>query len=166
MNAQLACVKEHLACPICIGILTETHITHCGHRFCKDCILECINRKPICPCCNAHLRPDMVLKDPLFDNLVGNCFNLISFELRYVGKCDVSVCLVKMLSVRMWNGFYCLLFGLWSSRVSEDWRIRSREEILWWNYQFRWPVLLSFFQLKAFDFDVIFRIICLVRKLF
>lgn len=70
LKISLACVKEHLACPICIGILTETHITHCGHRFCKDCILECINRKPICPCCNAHLRPDMVLKDPLFDNLV------------------------------------------------------------------------------------------------
>lgn len=70
LKISLSTVKEHLMCPICMGPLEDTRMTHCGHRFCRQCISECVNRKPICPCCNAHLTGEMVIKDPLFDNLI------------------------------------------------------------------------------------------------
>lgn len=61
---------DHLTCPVCFGRLQHTHMTACGHRYCESCIRECIDRGLRCPCCNATLRRDQLIKDPQFDALI------------------------------------------------------------------------------------------------
>ncbi|KJE94531.1 hypothetical protein CAOG_05164 [Capsaspora owczarzaki ATCC 30864] len=55
-----------------ISLLSNTTITiPCGHRYCKSCIDECLNRKPVCPCCNTRLSGGVVLqRDHQYDALL------------------------------------------------------------------------------------------------
>lgn len=51
-----------LTCPICLGVLTAPYTTHCGHSFCKECIVQHIQtvseqRAVACPLCRADLSP-------------------------------------------------------------------------------------------------------------
>jgi len=68
---QMLPLADHLTCPVCMGRLQHTHMTTCGHRYCESCIRECIDRLRRCPCCNAPLRHDQLIKDAQFDTLIG-----------------------------------------------------------------------------------------------
>ena len=63
---------EHFQCAICISTFKSTYITkNCAHRFCEDCIKECINTLHRCPLCNRDLDSiDEIVKDAQFDNLI------------------------------------------------------------------------------------------------
>ena len=69
---QLMPLADHLTCPVCMGRLQNTHMTACGHRYCEKCIRECIDRLRRCPCCNAALQHNQLIKDTQFDALIGN----------------------------------------------------------------------------------------------
>lgn len=45
-------------------------MTPCGHSFCTGCILECLNRKHSCPCCNADARREQLIRNHQHDRLV------------------------------------------------------------------------------------------------
>ena len=42
-------------CPICLEEITDLSITHCGHKFCKECITSFLKRFNKCPNCRAHI---------------------------------------------------------------------------------------------------------------
>ncbi|XP_062561026.1 E3 ubiquitin-protein ligase COP1-like isoform X1 [Armigeres subalbatus] len=42
-------------CPICFDVITEAHITKCGHTFCYNCIVKSIEMTKKCPKCNFTL---------------------------------------------------------------------------------------------------------------
>ncbi|KAL6053334.1 RING-type domain-containing protein, variant 4 [Balamuthia mandrillaris] len=45
-------------------------MTPCGHNFCRECILECINRKHVCPCCNKEVVQSQLIKNHQYDKLL------------------------------------------------------------------------------------------------
>jgi hypothetical protein len=45
-------------------------MTPCGHNFCEGCIVECINRKHVCPCCNHEVTKTQLVKNHHLDNLL------------------------------------------------------------------------------------------------
>jgi len=63
-------VSEHLNCPVCMNRLSATHMTPCGHRYCEKCIVEWINLRHRCPCCNSPVEKTQLIKDTQFDNLI------------------------------------------------------------------------------------------------
>ena len=50
-------------------MIDDCHMTPCGHVFCKDCLLECVNRNNKCPSCNAVTRADDVIKNKQADRV-------------------------------------------------------------------------------------------------
>ena len=56
--------------------LEVTFITkNCAHRFCENCIRECINTLHKCPLCNRVIdTEDEIVKDAQFDNLMSKCY--------------------------------------------------------------------------------------------
>eukprot|EP01098_Paradermamoeba_levis_P011363 TRINITY_DN4857_c0_g1_i1.p1 TRINITY_DN4857_c0_g1~~TRINITY_DN4857_c0_g1_i1.p1 ORF type:complete len:456 (-),score=142.46 TRINITY_DN4857_c0_g1_i1:84-1319(-) len=63
-------IFEEFMCPICMCPIKDCHSTDCGHNFCKDCVLECLNRKHTCPFCNHPTTKDKILKNHHFDKLL------------------------------------------------------------------------------------------------
>ena len=57
--------SEYL-CPICFDTFQEAHMTKCGHSFCHQCIVRCLEQSPRCPKCNCHL--DLSQASVLFPN--------------------------------------------------------------------------------------------------
>ncbi|KNC49773.1 uncharacterized protein AMSG_06052 [Thecamonas trahens ATCC 50062] len=53
LTIPLATLASHFDCPICLTTLSDTAMLPCGHNFCRPCILECLNREHLCPCCRA-----------------------------------------------------------------------------------------------------------------
>ena len=45
ITLQLAALSEHLTCTICLGQLTNSTVTPCGHRYCRECIAEFVDRR-------------------------------------------------------------------------------------------------------------------------
>lgn len=77
---------DNFNCAICMSTIKNTHTTkECSHRFCEDCIKECITSLKKCPLCNRYLAShNDIVKDPQFDDLIGktNCLlNLIKIHL-------------------------------------------------------------------------------------
>ncbi|XP_072038240.1 uncharacterized protein [Amphiura filiformis] len=70
LSIPLLPLKEFLACPICMCEFDKTYITPCGHRYCEKCIRECINRRHKCPCCNAAVQDNQLIKDSGYDGLI------------------------------------------------------------------------------------------------
>lgn len=73
-NIPFRKIEEHFSCPICLGKLTETHITTCGHRYCGKCIKEWVDRNKKCPCCNGDLQASKIMRDIGFDALIHSAF--------------------------------------------------------------------------------------------
>ncbi|XP_006811660.1 uncharacterized protein LOC102803824 [Saccoglossus kowalevskii] len=73
LSIPVKALWEHMTCPICMSVLCNTYMTPCGHRYCKECIIECVNRRHKCPCCNTdvHKVRDL-LHDHQFDVLIQN----------------------------------------------------------------------------------------------
>ncbi|KAL4481459.1 hypothetical protein ABPG74_007548 [Tetrahymena malaccensis] len=60
---------KEFECNVCQLYIKQAHITKCGHVFCKECILESINRHHRCPFCSTDLKENDVIKNYHFDNL-------------------------------------------------------------------------------------------------
>jgi hypothetical protein len=63
-------IYEEFSCPICFNPITSCFMTPCGHNFCEGCIVECINRKHVCPCCNHEVTKTQLVKNHHLDNLL------------------------------------------------------------------------------------------------
>lgn len=70
LDIPIRSIYEEFCCPICFGAIQECMITPCGHNFCSGCILECLNRKHTCPCCNKPTVKENLIKNHHFDKLV------------------------------------------------------------------------------------------------
>ncbi|KAL4468182.1 hypothetical protein ABPG72_017163 [Tetrahymena utriculariae] len=60
---------KEFECTVCQLYIKQAHITKCGHVFCKECILESINRHHRCPFCSTDLKENDVIKNYHLDNL-------------------------------------------------------------------------------------------------
>jgi len=63
-------IFDELCCPVCFNAINACSTTPCGHNFCSACILECINRKHVCPCCNHATEKHQLMLNPPIDRLV------------------------------------------------------------------------------------------------
>ncbi|XP_072166671.1 uncharacterized protein [Diadema setosum] len=63
-------LKDFFTCPVCMCLYHMTVMTPCGHRYCEGCILEWIDRRHRCPCCNAVVKISSLVRDTGFDGLV------------------------------------------------------------------------------------------------
>ena len=70
LTIPLVSIMEELSCPVCFSTMSEATMTRCGHHFCKQCILECLNRKHQCPCCNSEALAADLLPNIHFDRLI------------------------------------------------------------------------------------------------
>lgn len=61
---------DHIKCPICHSPFKSTYVTTCGHRFCEECIRECVNRRHQCPICNSRITSKDLIKDHQIDALI------------------------------------------------------------------------------------------------
>lgn len=90
-NAKFIDNTEHLNCPICQQPFIKPMTTICGHTFCKDCIIECINmgrggdstdgncpldRTPLNKLNIHDLFPTPLLITNMVDELKVDCLNL------------------------------------------------------------------------------------------
>jgi len=70
LEVPLRPIFDELCCPICFGAIEECSMTPCGHSFCTACILECLNRKHSCPCCNHATQREQLIRNHQHDRLV------------------------------------------------------------------------------------------------
>lgn len=54
-------VQNLLDCQVCFNVLYNPFTCPCGHTYCRDCLLRCMDHQPSCPVCRAKL--------PSFENL-------------------------------------------------------------------------------------------------
>merc|ERR1719323_1726802 len=70
-------------CPICFDLITEAHITKCGHTFCYQCLLQTIEQTARCPKCNFALESaDQIFPNFLFNELVSKYKNSLENRLQ------------------------------------------------------------------------------------
>ncbi|XP_055694076.1 E3 ubiquitin-protein ligase COP1-like [Lutzomyia longipalpis] len=63
--------NSDLLCPICFEMITEAHITKCGHTFCYQCIVKSIESTKRCPkCCFALPTQELIFPNFLLNELV------------------------------------------------------------------------------------------------
>ena len=63
-------------CPICFDLISEAHITKCGHTFCYQCLLQTIEQTARCPKCNFALESaEQIFPNFLFNELVSKYKN-------------------------------------------------------------------------------------------
>ncbi len=70
ISIPLKSIYEYFLCPVCLNEVTDGHMTGCGHIFCESCIKECLNRRHVCPLCNAATTVDKLVKNHHFDSLL------------------------------------------------------------------------------------------------
>ena len=61
---------DQFDCAVCYELIKNCYMTPCGHNFCKHCISECLNRKHICPLCNADTVFEQCHPNIQFDNIL------------------------------------------------------------------------------------------------
>lgn len=62
---EFAAPEARFECPICLAWLRDPVLTSCGHRFCRNCIQEWLEKETACPVDNMKLNKD---KDVFPDN--------------------------------------------------------------------------------------------------
>ncbi|XP_050304141.1 TNF receptor-associated factor 6-like [Anthonomus grandis grandis] len=62
---EFAAPEARFECPICLAWLRDPVLTSCGHRFCRNCIQEWLQKENACPVDNMRLNRD---KDIFPDN--------------------------------------------------------------------------------------------------
>jgi len=70
LTIPLKSFYDEFLCPICFSLIKNCHVTPCGHHFCGSCIVECVNRKHVCPCCNAATTKAQLIHDHWFDKVL------------------------------------------------------------------------------------------------
>lgn len=77
-------LNAELTCPVCLGILHDTHTApKCLHRFCLNCIATSIRTgRKECPSCRTHVASRRWLRpDTNFDSLIRTIYpNLEGYE--------------------------------------------------------------------------------------
>ncbi|KAL0272493.1 UNVERIFIED_CONTAM: hypothetical protein PYX00_005437 [Menopon gallinae] len=48
-------------CPLCLNNRTNTSSISCGHLFCWECIMSCLQEQPRCPLCRKAAQPSRVV---------------------------------------------------------------------------------------------------------
>ncbi|KAI0215205.1 hypothetical protein LSAT2_032756 [Lamellibrachia satsuma] len=72
LQIPVAALNDYFSCPVCMANeMRNTTVTPCGHRYCEQCIRECVNQHHKCPCCNARVpRCSDLIRDHQFDSLM------------------------------------------------------------------------------------------------
>lgn len=70
LTIPLKAVYDEFLCPICFSPIQNCYMTPCGHHFCEGCIMECVNRKHVCPCCNADATKAQLVRNHWFDKML------------------------------------------------------------------------------------------------
>lgn len=65
-NTHDSSTEPDLQCSICTDILFKPVTISCGHTFCKDCLLQFLRQKPICPLCRS---PTFLQNQTLSENI-------------------------------------------------------------------------------------------------
>lgn len=83
-------LKEETRCPICYGMIKTARVAGCLHRYCSDCIGQCLRveipgRQPEakeCPVCRSHLGSRRAAKEnPVYDSIIQALYgDLAMFE--------------------------------------------------------------------------------------
>ena len=47
--------EEDMDCKVCYNVLFQPVTTFCGHTFCRECLLRCLDHRSVCPCCRQEL---------------------------------------------------------------------------------------------------------------
>lgn len=72
-----------LVCPICFELISEAHMTRCGHTFCYNCLLQTIEQTARCPKCNFTLdSTEQIFPNFLLNELVSKYKNSIENKLK------------------------------------------------------------------------------------
>ena len=85
-------------CPICFEMLSEAHMTKCGHTFCYNCILRSLEQSNRCPKCNFHLEnKNQIFPNFILNELVAKKKNSLDMELKKkcLSKMDLSEILTE-----------------------------------------------------------------------
>ena len=53
--AEGACHVSDFSCPLCMKLLYEPVTTACGHSFCRECLVRCLDHNNGCPLCRTVL---------------------------------------------------------------------------------------------------------------
>lgn len=68
-EGQEPALPDELICIICMDLFLNPVVLTCGHSFCKRCISDHLNNKPVCPTCRSPtlyggdiLKPNFTLK--------------------------------------------------------------------------------------------------------
>ena len=61
---------DQFDCAVCYELIKQATMTPCGHNFCRGCIAECLNRKHVCPLCNAEATIAQCHANLQLDNLL------------------------------------------------------------------------------------------------
>jgi len=70
-------------CPICFELITEAHMTRCGHTFCYACLLQTIEQTSRCPKCNFTLdSTEQIFPNFLLNELVSKYRASAEHQLR------------------------------------------------------------------------------------
>lgn len=69
-------------CPICFELISEAHMTRCGHTFCYSCLIQTIEQTSRCPKCNFTLdSTEQIFPNFLLNELVSKYKNSLEHQL-------------------------------------------------------------------------------------
>lgn len=90
-------VDEEFICSICLGVFENPVHGHCGHTYCRNCIVNwIINHESTCPLDRISLYPEELVDAPLpFKNLIGRLLIKCDFETQ---GCS-HVCMISALDL-------------------------------------------------------------------
>ena len=61
-------VEDKYKCPICFLVMREVVQTHCGHKYCRDCLFDWMKTSKKCPICKDVLNENQVYPDKCTTN--------------------------------------------------------------------------------------------------
>lgn len=106
-------INSDYLCPVCLDLISEAHMTKCGHTFCRACLVRSIESSKRCPKCNFgvdsvdHIFPNhtvnqQILKQRRISDLqvafakrhksaaLSELRNYLSFDSSFFGLSDIS----------------------------------------------------------------------------
>lgn len=104
--------NEDNNCVICFDNMTDPVLTHCGHMFCKNCIINCIEIKSECPLCKNNITSDKIL---LLNKIERNNENINPLVSKYGAKLGKLIQMVRTLLSQ--NG-RIIIFSQWDDMLT------------------------------------------------
>ncbi|KAK9873052.1 hypothetical protein WA026_020786 [Henosepilachna vigintioctopunctata] len=95
INDSYLAPESRFECPICLAWLRDPVLTSCGHRFCRKCIEDWLQREnPCCPVDNMKLTKDDIFPDNFTRREINQqrtkCPNIIRGCLEQLNPLDVE----------------------------------------------------------------------------